>query len=292
MAALLLAALSPAATIAPFDPPPIADAATSDPVLVGAGDIASCGGSGDSATAAIIRNISGTVFTAGDNAYPSGSSAQFAGCYDPSWGAFRLRTRPAAGNHDYETAAASAYFAYFGTLAGNPRYGFYAYNRGTWRIYVLNSNCWAVGGCAAGSPQERWLRNDLARYPRQCVLAYWHHPLFSSGPHGNNASVRPLWNDLYAAGAELVVNGHDHDYERFAPQSPSGVATSPGVREIVVGTGGDSHYSFATIRANSQVRNATTYGVLKLTLHAASYSWQFIPVAGSSFRDSGTTSCH
>ncbi len=288
----MLAALSPAATVVPIDQPATADAATSDPVLVGAGDIASCGGSGDSATAALIRNIPGTVFTAGDNVYPSGSTAQFAGCYDPSWGAFRLRTRPAAGNHDYETAAAAAYFSYFGTLAGNPRYGFYAYNRGTWRIYVLNSNCWAVGGCAAGSPQERWLRNDLARFPHQCVLAYWHHPLFSSGPHGNNASVRPLWNDLYAAGAELVINGHDHDYERFAPQSPSGVATSRGIREIVVGTGGESHYSFATIRVNSQVRNATTYGVLKLTLHAASYSWQFIPVAGSTFRDSGTTACH
>lgn len=292
---LLLAAMSPVASIAPFDrlhAVASVDAATTDPVLVGAGDIASCAGSGDSATAALVQAIPGTVFTAGDNTYPDGSGAQFASCYAPTWGAFRLRTRPAAGNHDYQTAGASGYFAYFGSLGGNARYGFYAYNRGTWRIYVLNSNCWAVGGCGAGSPQERWLRNDLARYPHQCVLAYWHHPLFSSGPHGNNASVRPLWNDLYAAGAELVINGHDHDYERFAPQSPAGVATSRGIREIVVGTGGESHYPFATIRPNSQVRNASTFGVLKLTLHAASYSWQFLPVAGSTFRDAGTTACH
>lgn len=294
---LLLAAISPAASIAPFDridpdPPAPVDAMTVDPVLVGAGDIASCGSSGDSATAALIRTIPGTVVTLGDNVYPDGSASQFAGCYDPTWGAFRLRTRPAAGNHDYGTANASAYFAYFGRLAGNPRYGFYAYNKGTWRIYVLNSNCSAVGGCDAGSPQESWLRNDLARNPHACVLAYWHHPMFSSGEHGNDAMTRAFWDDLYAAHAELILNGHDHDYERFAPQSPSGVATPRGIREIVVGTGGMSHYGFTTIRSNSQVRNDTTFGVLKVTLHAASYSWQFIPVAGATFRDAGTTACH
>lgn len=266
--------------------------AGTDPVLVGAGDIATCGGSGDSATAAVIRGVAGTVFTAGDDAYPSGTSAQFANCYGPTWGVFKGRTRPAPGNHDYVTAGAAAYFAYFGSRAGNPRYGFYAYDLGTWRVYVLNSNCWAVGGCGVGSPQERWLRADLALRPHACVLAYWHHPLFSSGLHGNQAAVRPLWDDLYAAGAELVINGHDHDYERFAPQSPAGVATSRGIREFVVGTGGVGHYQFGSVRANSQVRNATAFGVLRLTLHATGYDWRFLPAAGATFSDAGQGSCH
>jgi len=263
-----------------------------DPVLVGAGDIATCAGSGDSATATVIHGVAGTVFTAGDDAYQSGTSAQFAGCYGPTWGAFKGRTRPAPGNHDYVTAGAAAYFAYFGSRAGNPRYGFYAYDLGTWRIYVLNSNCWAAGGCGVGSPQERWLRADLALRPHGCVLAYWHHPLFSSGLHGNQAAVRPLWDDLYAAGAEVVVNGHDHDYERFAPQSPAGVATSRGIREFVVGTGGVGHYPFGLVRANSQVRNASAFGVLRLTLHATGYDWRFLPAAGATFSDAGSGSCH
>ncbi len=271
--------------------PAPAEAATTA-VLVGAGDISTCGGAGDSATARLVRAIPGTVFTAGDNAYQSGTSAQFAGCYGPTWGAVRSRTRPAAGNHDYGTAGAAAYFAYFGSRAGDSRYGFYAYDLGTWRVYVLNSNCWAVGGCGAGSPQDRWLRSDLARSPHRCVLAYWHHPLFSSGLHGNQTAMRTLYADLYAAGAELVVNGHDHDYERFAPQSPSGVATSRGVREFVVGTGGVGHYPFGIVKANSQVRDASSFGVLKLTLGASSYSWKFIPAAGSTFRDSGSGTCH
>jgi hypothetical protein len=266
--------------------------AATDAVLVGAGDIATCSGSGDSATAALVRSIPGAVFTAGDNAYASGTSAQFASCYGPTWGAFRSRTRPAAGNHDYVTSGAAGYFGYFGARAGNPRYGFYAYELGTWRIYVLNSDCWAVGGCGTGSPQDRWLKRDLALYPHRCVLAYWHHPLFSSGLHGNQSAMRTLYGDLYAAGAEVVINGHDHDYERFAPQSPSGVATARGIREFVVGTGGVSHYPFGPVKANSQVRNANSFGVLKLSLGAASYAWQFIPTAGSTFRDAGSGTCH
>ena len=258
-------------------------AGATDPVLVCAGDIASCSSTGDSRTAALIGATPGTVFTLGDNAYASGTAAQYRDCYGPTWGLYRSRTRPAAGNHDYVTTGAAAYFDYFGTRAGNPRYGFYAYDVGTWRVYVLNSNCWAVGGCAAGSPQERWLRRDLAAYPHQCVLAYWHHPLYSSGLHGNNAAVRPLWQALQDAHAELVLNGHDHDYERFAPQNAWGTATSAGIRQIVVGTGGVSRYAWGVVKRNSVVRDNATYGVLKLTLRATSYSWRFLPVAGSTF---------
>jgi hypothetical protein len=266
--------------------------AVGDPVLVGAGDIAWCGGSGDSSTAALIRSIPGTVFDAGDNAYEYGSPWDYGNCYGPTWGAFKSRTRPAPGNHDYETAGARGYFGYFGARAGTAGKGYYAYNLGTWRVYVLNSNCWAVGGCQRGSAQEVWLRRDLAAYPHRCVLAYWHHPLFSSGLHGNQTAVRAFWDDLYAARAEVVINGHDHDYERFAAQTPWGSLSSVGIREFVVGTGGRSHYAFGTIRAHSQVRNSTTFGVLKLTLHATSYDWRFVPVAGRTFTDSGSGSCH
>jgi hypothetical protein len=265
--------------------------AAGDPVLVGAGDIATCRGIGDSATAALVRAIPGTVFTAGDNAYESGTAAEYSTCYGPTWGAFRARTRPAPGNHEYNTAGASGYFAFFGARAGDPRRGYYAYDLGTWRVYVLNSNCAPVGGCGVGSPQERWLHADLARNPQRCTLAYWHHPLFSSGLHGNQASVRAFWDDLQAAGAELVINGHDHDYERFAPQTPAGVASPTGIREFVVGTGGRSRYPFLAARPNSAVRDASAYGVLKLTLHATGYDWRFVPEAGRSFTDSGSGTC-
>jgi len=262
-------------------------------VLIGAGDIASCGSNGDEATAAILARHAGIVFTTGDNVYPDGSSSDFARCYAPSWGAFRGRTRPAPGNHDYHTAGAAGYFAYFGLRAGNPQRGYYAYNLGTWRVYVLNSNCSEVGGCELGSPQERWLRADLARYPRRCSLAYWHHPLFSSARHGSQPHGLAFWRALYAAGAEIVINGHDHVYERFAPQTPGGILnTARGIREFVVGTGGKSHYDFPRIRANSRVRDNTTFGVLKLVLGDGVYSWRFIPEAGKTFTDSGRGLCH
>ncbi len=269
---------------------PPATALAGDPVLVGAGDIAYCASTGDSATARLLTTISGTVFTTGDNAYQQGTSAQYANCYGPTWGQVRSRTRPTPGNHDYLTSGASGYFGYFGTRAGTKGKGYYAYNVGTWRIYALNSNC-AYVSCSSTSAQAAWLKADLAANPRRCVLAYWHHPLFSSGPHGNNTMVKPLWNILYAAHADVVVNGHDHDYERFARQSPGGVRTTRGIREFVVGTGGRSHYAWSTIKPNSLARNNTTYGVLKLTLHSTSYSWKFVPIAGKTYTDSGTTSC-
>ena len=262
-----------------------------DPVLVGAGDISYCSQTGDSRTAALLDQIDGRVFAAGDLAYPDGTSAQFQDCYGPTWGRWKLRTSPVPGNHEYHTSGAAPYFAYFGSRAGTPGKGWYAYNLGTWRIYNLNANCDHVG-CGAGSEQIRWLQADLAASPHTCVAAVWHQPLFSSGMHGGDAAVRPLWEALQAAGAEIVLNGHDHDYERFDPQTASGVAAATGIREFVVGTGGAPLRAFASVQSNSAVRSSATYGVLKLTLHTGSYDWAFVPVAGGTFTDSGSGACH
>jgi ABC-type transporter MlaC component len=263
-------------------------------VLVGAGDIASCLSDGDEATAALLDTIDGIVFTLGDHAYEAGTPIEFAACYEESWGRHRARTRPTPGNHDYLTAGASGYFEYFGAAAGSPDKGYYAYDHGTWRIIVLNSNCAEIGGCGAGSPQERWLRHALASEPRACTLAYWHHPRFSSGGHGSDHTYVPFWQALFDNGAEVVLGGHDHIYERFVPQRPDGVAdTRRGLRQFVVGTGGATHHPFVgPALANSEVRNNDTFGVLKLTLHARSYEWQFIPVPGRTFTDSGVGRCH
>jgi hypothetical protein len=260
-------------------------------VFVGAGDIADCSGSGDEATANLLDNIAGTVFTLGDNAYADGTAAQFTNCYNPSWGRHKARTRPAPGNHDYHTSGASGYYGYFGSLAGPSGQGYYSYDLGAWHIISLNSNV----SMSAGSAQETWLRQDLAANTKQCTLAYWHHPRFSSGTqHGNANGAQPLWQALYDNNAEVVLSGHEHNYERFAPQTPTGAADpTRGIREFVVGTGGVSHYNDqGTPEPNSQLFNGTTYGVLKLTLSAGSYTWQFIPVAGASFTDSGSGTCH
>ena len=261
--------------------------------LVGAGDIASCSYNRDEKTAKLLDTIPGTVFTAGDNAYPSGTFNQFQNCYGPTWGRHYARTAPSVGNHEYRTSGASGYFRYFGAAANPSGKGYYSYNLGDWHIVVLNSMCENIGGCSASSPQAQWLRGDLVANPRLCTLAYWHHPVFTSGEHGNDPRMRPAFQILYDNNAELVINGHDHDYERFAPQTPSGTADpARGIREIVVGTGGAKLRPFATIRPNSEVRDANTWGVIKLTLNPDSYSWQFVPVAGQTFTDSGTTSCH
>lgn len=253
-------------------------------VLVGAGDIASCSNSNDEATAKLLDNTSGTVFTTGDNVYPDGTYSQYTNCYHPTWGRHKSRTKPVPGNHDYNTSGAAGYFKYFSNTSS-----YYAYNLGDWRIYALNSQI----DVSATSAQVRWLKNDLAANPKLCVLAYWHHPRWSSGSHyGSNSKYQALWKTLYDAGAEVVINGHEHNYERFKEMNGSGAASSPGMRAFVVGTGGSSHYGFGSALSTSQVRNSTTYGVLKLTLSSSSYSWKFIPVAGKSFTDSGTTSCH
>ena len=271
----------------------VVDTASAQPVLVGAGDISSCANTGDSATTRLLERIPGTVFAAGDNAYESGTAAEFANCYGPTWGRFKARTRPVPGNHEYKSAGAAPYFAYFGSRAGDPGKGWYAYDVGTWRVYSLNSNCASVGGCGPGSAQETWLRADLAENPRECVAAVWHHPLFSSGAHGNYSSSRPLWQALYEAGADIVITGHDHDYERFALQRADGSADpEAGIREFVVGTGGKGTRSFGSTRANSQVRKTGVLGVLKLELRSSSYTWRFVPVSGSTWTDTGAADCH
>jgi len=265
-----------------------------DPVLVGAGDIASCVTAGAEATAKLLDGISGTVFTLGDNAYETGTSLEFAACYDPTWGRHKARTRPAPGNHEYLTDGARDYFDYFGAAAGDPAKGYYSYDLGAWHIIVLNSNCSEVGGCGVGSLQERWLRADLAAHPTTCTLAYWHHPRFSSGRNGSDATYQAFWQALYDYNADVVLSGHDHDYERFMPQNPRGVPDPVrGLREFVVGTGGRSHFTFRGAAVpNSEARNDNTFGVLKLTLHPAGYDWAFVPEAGKTFTDSGTGSCH
>ena len=265
-------------------------------VLVGAGDIASCDDlAGAEATAKLIDGIPGTVIAVGDLAYPDGSDEQFKNCYGPTWGRFKDRTRPAPGNHEYHSKGASAYSRYFGAAAGDPQKGYYSYELGGWHIIALNSECAAVGGCEAGSPQEQWLRQDLGSNPAKCTLAYWHKPLFSSGAaHGNDPEVKPLWDALYAAHADVVIGGHDHHYERFAPQDPSGkLDIQRGIREFVVGTGGkNSHRILGTPKPNSEVRQADTFGVLKLTLYTEGYEWEFVPQAGRTFTDSGSGTCH
>jgi Calcineurin-like phosphoesterase. len=262
-------------------------------VLVAAGDIASCASTGDTATAHLVAGIPGTVAALGDSVYPTGSAREFKDCYAPTWGRFLDRTRPVPGNHDYLTAGAAAYFAYFGAAAGNPTKGYYAYDLGAWRIYSLNSNCAEIGGCDARSPEVAWLQADLAAHPSHCVLAYWHHPRYSSGQHGSNPSVAGLWDTLYAAGAEVVLNGHDHMYERFAPQSDTGkLDPAAGIVEFVVGTGGYTHYQFQKLLANSRAHDNTTFGVLELTLSPGSWTSRFVPIAGKTYTDTASGTCH
>lgn len=265
-------------------------------VLLAAGDIANCQAlSGAEATAKIIESIpNATVAALGDLALKNGSAAEFANCYDKTWGAFKSRTRPAPGNHEFHSSGATPYFDYFGAAAGDSKKGYYSYQLGSWHIISMNGECKDIGGCQTGSPEEKWLRADLRAHPAACTLAYWHEPLFSSGAeHDNNYHYRDFWRDLYAAHATIVLNGHDHDYERFAPQTPDGKADpAHGIREFVVGTGGNHPRPFGPPKPNSQVRKAFTFGVLKLTLRAHSYDWQFIPIAGQTFSDSGSGSCH
>jgi hypothetical protein len=267
-------------------------------VIVAAGDIADCRREGDDATARLVGGIDGaTVLTLGDNAYPDGSAEDFAECYDPTWGRFEDRTKPSPGNHDYDTEEAEGYFNYFGKAAGNPDEGYYSYNLGRWHIVALNSNCEEVpGGCEASSPQGRWLKADLAANDdKTCTLAYMHHPRFSSGEkHGNTYYVKPLWETLYEAGADVVLSGHEHNYERFAPQNPSGREDPErGIRQFVVGTGGGKdHYPILDPITNSEVHNDDTYGVLTVRLHPKGYGWRFVPVGGARFTDFGSARCH
>jgi hypothetical protein len=269
--------------------------ATGDPVLMAAGDISTCSNPGDYSTAKIIEQYpDAVVATLGDSVYEQGSPTQFAQCFDPSWGLFKDRIHPAVGNHEYLTHAADGYFGYFGTAAGDPTKGYYSYNLGTWHIIVINSNCSKAGGCGPSSPQSTWLQADLAVHPAQCTLAYWHHPRWSSGEHGSQAFMSDIWTELYNAGVDVVLSGHDHDYERFAPLDPNGnIDQAKGIQEFVVGTGGKNYYPFSGTFVNgSVVHQDNVFGVLKLTLHANSYDWQFLPEPGKAFTDSGTGQCH
>jgi hypothetical protein len=253
-----------------------------------AGDIGMCGGTAEE-TARLLDRLGGTILALGDIAYFNGSRENFRECYHPTWGRHRARTRPAPGNHEYESLAALPYFEYFGAQAGPPGLGYYSFNLGAWHIISLNSNV----GTAANSSQGAWLSGDLAdHFGFRCTLAYWHHPLFSSGPNGDNPSVRDFWRLLHQAGADLILVSHEHAYERYAPQDPDGRADLlGGMRQIIVGTGGATLSPFVSVRPNSQFRLSGVAGVLRLTLHATGYDWEFIAVDGA-VRDSGSDRCH
>jgi hypothetical protein len=299
---------SRAATLEPTtqSPTAVGTPLPNDPVVVAAGDIA-CDptsasyhdGLGDpthcqmKATSDLVASIQpNDVLVLGDNQYEMGKLLKFQESYGPTWGRFKDITYPIPGNHEYQTTNAAGYFAYFGAVAGNPTKGYYSFDIGTWHIVALNSECVQIGGCKAGSPEEQWLKADLASHHAMCTLAMWHRPEFDSGDYAST-SFLAFWTDLYNAGADVILNGHSHLYERFAPQTPNGALdTAYGIRQFTVGTGGDDHTPINRIKPNSQTRSATTFGVLKLTLHASGYNWQFIPIAGETYTDSGSADCH
>jgi acid phosphatase type 7 len=261
--------------------------------MVGAGDIGRCDDRSDSKTARLVGKIPGTVFTLGDSAYPDGTREQFRDCYDPTWGKYKKRTRPTAGNHDYHTAGAKPYFNYFRWRAGRPR-GYYSYDRGAWHIVALNSNCEEVGGCDWRSAQGRWLSTDLDRHRGRCTLAYFHHPLYASGSGYDSPKVKPFWHILYNYHADVILNGHAHRYERFARISPSGERSSArGIRQFIVGTGGAPGGSQqGPDEPRVQAKKVGAPGVLKLHLGSGFYHWKFVSVAGRNYTDSGKARCH
>jgi hypothetical protein len=261
-------------------------------ILTGAGDISICGQDGDDQTAALLESLPGEFFTAGDNSNESGEMWQYQRCFAPTWGRFLDRLHPAPGNHDYKVASGADYFTYFGAAAGTPGQGWYSYEYGGWHIVVLNSNCNDVA-CGKSSPQLEWLRADLAASQAQCTLAVWHHPRWSSGLAGSDGRMSAAYRILYEAGAEVVISGHDHNYERFTPLDPEGRPDPQrGIRQFVVGTGGAYHRPFLNILPESEAHAAGTFGLLKLSLSPDRYEWEFLPVAGADFSDSGSGTCH
>ena len=270
-------------------------------MLAGAGDIADCSDTGHLLTAELLaQTTDATVQTFGDNAYPHGSSSDFLGCYDRSWGAVKGRTNPAIGDHEYETPSAAGYFGYFaerlarfGPSARDPARAYYSYDLGPWHLVVLNASCWKVRACSV-ERQLAWLDQDLGRHVSRCTLAVLHSPRWSSGDvHGDNREMQGYWDSLYAAGADVIVGGDDHVYERYAPQDPHG-AYDPrrGLRQFTVGTGGGSLYGFEAVDANSEVRFRASYGVLRLALLRRGYEWQFVAAGPTRVIDAGSDGCH
>ena len=273
---------------------------TAHPTVIAAGDISLCQTDDDEQTASLIDSLPGTVLPLGDLAYQDGSKEDFENCYAPTWGRFKDRSRPALGNHEYVQKGAAPYFDYWGEAAGDRTKGYYSFNLGSWHLIALNSNCSDAGGCSRGSPMEQWLREDLAAHPSRCILAYWHHPRFftpsrqptTSRLEAVDKKMQAFWVALYEAGADVVLNGHRHIYERFARQNPNAEADANGIREFVVGTGGGLHDRFeGPVAVNSEVRHVGTHGVLHLTLRPDGFDWRFVPVAGKTFTDSGSDTC-
>ena len=268
--------------------PELAVSGTTTAVLLAAGDIASCKTGGDEATARLLDGLAGTILAIGDVVYESGWASEFRDCYTPSWGRHRARTRPVPGNHEYRSRGAAPYYAYFGAKAGPAGKGYYSFDVGGWHVVALNSNI----AVSSGSAQVQWLKADLAAHPARCTLAYFHHPRFSSGEHGSYSGMQPVWQALYDARVDVVLSGHDHDYERFAKQTPSGAYDGTrGIRQFVVGTGGRARNPFGTTKRNSVYRYNGSLGVLRLELTSTGYRWSFI-TTGNTVKDPGSTSCH
>jgi hypothetical protein len=257
-------------------------------IVLAAGDVGQCGSPGAALSASLLRQHAGVILALGDLAYRSGTAEEFRRCYAPTWGPFKSRTYPAPGNHDYRTPGATGYFGYFGERAGDPARGYYSFDLGAWHIVSLNSN----RELDPASPQLQWLDDDLRKNRRRCVLAFWHHPRFSSGTHGNDPRTQALWQTLYRHGVSVALAGHDHDYERFAPMNDKGERDDArGIRSFVVGTGGAKLYEMRERHPLSEVWDGSTWGVLKLTLRAEAYEWAFLPASAGSFSESGKAEC-
>jgi hypothetical protein len=288
----IAAQATPSASLEPPSASPLATPDTSPHLVYAAGDIAECPDT-QPAVVGLVRNPHALILAVGDIVYPNGQPRGFEQCFDPVWGGLKARIRPVPGNHDYITRDAAGYFAYFGQAAGDPRQGYYSFDIGAWHVIAMNSMCQHIGGCRAGSPQITWLEADLAAHPGGCTLAYWHHPRFSSGDGASLQRTEPMWEALYGAGAEIVINGHDHDYERFAPLDPAGrVDPQRGIREFVDGTGGANLTRRVRVAAHSEIWTRDYHGLLELTLRPGRYRWRFVAAETQRVIDSGSGRCH